>query len=248
MKSNPLILAILIIAVTAGGWFVGWPTYQNLQKKVADLTRLEKEVANLQAKEKNLSELVKHQAQLRQKAVTANELFPLEEKREDFANQFDALVKNYSLVLSTLNFSVPPAPVTKKPPAEETEENLKDQPATKPPAGGEKTVTSPSSIAKEIKFTAVVTGEYINIKQLITNSQAMKRFVTLKTLTLSKAENGLAASIEGVIYTRTKPAIPDVLTVMPESWQSLDRQAKIFTSTIPAAEGLGRPDPFAPYK
>lgn len=220
-RSPIVIIFALLIVGSAFGYFFAWPAYETNQAQQRVLLGAIHDLDSAKAKRKIVKQIEANASTIHDHAVLAKQLIPTTEDRESFINEYDNLAKQNSVNLTVLNF---------------TEVTAKSSGTAKK---AKKTETP-------LTFTSTLVGNYLNIRQLLEQMKATHRYVTITAVAIASAEQGIIATVDGQIYTRPEPKIPDQLSVKPSNWNYLDRINKP-TSSAELGSSTGRPDPYSPY-
>lgn len=232
MKLAGIFITILVILGAVFGYFVTWPLYQVWQGEQAKIAQLNLELKSIKERRNHAKEIEAAAATIHEKALAAKQLIPVQEDRESFIGEYDALAKQHNVSLAVLNFQKPQAKAA-------SADDDDDKSATKKAAKVEPTGSTP------LVFTSSVSGSYSDIRQMLIGLTQMKRHVVITNVAIVTQEQGITAAIDGQIHSAPEPTIPDTLRPQQEIWAYLDKRL-IPTETT---DGLttGRSDPFTPY-
>jgi hypothetical protein len=233
MKLTSIFMTVLVVLGIAFGYFVTWPLYQSWQGEQAKIAQLNGQLKSIKERRNYAKEIESAAATIHEKALAAKQLIPIQEDRESFISEYDAVTKQHNVSLAVLNFQ---KPQQTKSAADEKDDSEGAKKTTKKEVAGGGT---------PLGFTSTLTGSYGDIRAMLISLSRMKRYVAISSVAIISQEAGITTTVDGQIYSAPEPKVPDTLRPQNDVWSYLDQRLALPETT----DGLttGRSDPFTPY-
>lgn len=239
MKQAVIFFSILIIVIGGFGYFISWPMYQEWSTYQTQVTKLDGELKIVKERRAVAKQIEAAATTIHEKATTAKQLIPVQEERESFISEYDALTKNNGVNLAILNFAKAAASAPKPAAGEDADDSA---------AAQKKTTKKVSNTSTPLLFNSVLIGDYSAIRKVLAELRSTKRYTTVNNLSVGSNDAGVAITLDGQIYTKPEPSIPSSLSVNSSIWEYLDKHANAASdSLVGQSTTTGRPNPFIAY-
>lgn len=241
---NILIGIIMLLLVVAMAWFGVWPAYQGWVAAKQSRHRVAQELAKLQKRDDQIRQLEATSETLRAKAILADQLIPIQEKREDFATEMESVAKSHGLSLSTMSFQ---AGASSKKAKEESSEENATKTAVVAKQATNKAKPKKIETTRPVGFKMVLGGSFAGVQEFLIQLNQSQRYTHVTDFSIGRNGDQTSITLSGQIFTKVMPPTSDQISFTEKDWAYLDRPPA--DTTIPALPdgSAGRADPFATY-